>query len=39
MVIAAILIMALFFSMLLAMLYDIDCVREEALLDELWDDE
>lgn len=36
--IAAILILALFFSCLLAMLYDIDRAIEEALLDDLWDD-
>lgn len=37
--IASILILALFFSCILAMLYDIECAIEEALLDELWDED
>jgi hypothetical protein len=38
-VLAAFGLLVLFFSCLLAVLYDVDCLVEESLLDELWDDE
>lgn len=36
--IAAIFVLAIFFSCLLAFLCDIDCAIHDALVDELWDD-